>query len=67
MPDDKPRPAYRLFPLDAAGRVGGFPEVIDAPSDEQAIAAATTLARDRSVELWMGVRRVAVLNGKERR
>ena len=64
MPMDQLQPAYRLFPIDAAGRVQGIPDIIEAATDGQAVQAAEKLARDRTVELWAGIRHIATLNVK---
>ncbi|MEO5773558.1 MAG: hypothetical protein ABIQ32_05510 [Sphingomicrobium sp.] len=50
---------YKLYALDGAGQIAGAPELIAAPTDRQAIAAARELNRRHAMELWHGVRLVS--------
>ncbi len=52
---------YRLYCLDGAGRITGAADVIEAPSDEDAIAAARDRAPDSHCEIWQGRRLVATI------
>ena len=58
------RPAYRVFSINAAGRVSGVPYIIEAADDTLAVQEAAKLVKDRTVEIWMGIRLVATLNGR---
>ena len=49
---------YKLYGLDGTGQIAGAPEVVQAPTDRQAMAAARELKRRGSVELWHGARLV---------
>ena len=55
-------PGYKLYCLDGAGRITGVAELIEAPSDEDALEAARRLDRGRC-EIWQGGRLVAVIPG----
>lgn len=50
---------YKLYRLDGTGQIAGAPEVIQAPTDRQAIAAARELRYRTTAELWHGTRLVA--------
>ncbi|MEO6361112.1 MAG: hypothetical protein ABIO43_11160 [Sphingomicrobium sp.] len=50
---------YKLYGLDGAGQIAGVPEVIQAPTDRQAIEAARELKHRKTAELWHGTRLVA--------
>jgi hypothetical protein len=58
---------YRLYCLDGAKRIQRAAEVISAPSDDQAIAAARDLAKPMACELWQGRRLVATIPAATRR
>lgn len=56
---------YRLYALDADGNLG-LPDLINAISDEEAVAKARELKPNmRRCELWKGRRLVAALNHEE--
>ena len=58
-------PNYRLYCLDGSGRITGVPELIEAPSDEAAMAEARAL--DLGIcELWQGRRLVGKLGADAR-
>ena len=49
---------YKLYGLDGAGQIAGVPEVIEAPTDRQALAAARERKPRKTAELWHGTRLV---------
>ena len=55
-------PEYKLYRLDGAKRIARAAEVLSADSDDQALAAARTLA-NCSFEIWQGRRLVATIPG----
>lgn len=52
---------YRLYRLDGAGRITDAAELIEAESDDQAIARARAVSGDAAGELWQGRRFVGKL------
>ena len=54
-------PDYKLYCLDGARRIARAPDVIEAASDEQAVAAARGLGKATACEIWQGRRLVATL------
>ena len=54
-------PSYRLYCLDGTGRISGAAELIEAPDDDQAVAAARALAKPARCEIWLGRRLVATI------
>ena len=54
---------YRLYSVDAAGRISAPPAVIECATDAQAVAEAKAkaLILGLKVEVWQGDRVVAVL------
>ena len=62
-----PRSTYRLFWINGAGRIDRAAETIEAESDDDAVLQAQALSRGRAVEVWLGSRRVVMLNDAERR
>lgn len=58
---------YRLFWTNGAGRIASVADTVDAQDDAEAIREAERLARGRTVEVWDRSRKVAMLNGAERR
>lgn len=52
---------YKLYALDGSGQIAGAPEIIQAPTDRQALAAAREGKRSGKMELWQGSRLVARL------
>ena len=52
---------YRLYCLDGAQRIQRAAEVINARSDEEAIAQARALEKPTACEIWQGRRLVATL------
>ena len=52
---------YRLYCLDGAGRITGAADVIEAPSDEEAIAIARERSPETRCEIWQGRRLVATI------
>ena len=55
-------PGYKLYCLDGAGHINGAAELIDAPSDEEAIEQVRRMHRG-PCEIWQGRRLVAALPG----
>ena len=53
-------PEYKLYRLDGAKRIARAAEVLSADSDDQALAAARSLATG-SFETWQGRRLVATI------
>ena len=53
-------PEYKLYCLDGAKRIARAAEVLSADSDDQALAAARTLAVG-SFEIWQGRQLVATV------
>ena len=49
---------YRLYSLDGTGRITGAAQVIEAPSDEEALALVRAQAESGRFELWHGRRLV---------
>lgn len=58
---------YRLFWTNGAGRIVSAPDMLEADDDAEAVREAERLAQGRTVEVWDMARRVAMLNGAERR
>ena len=58
---------YRLFWTNGAGRIVTVADTVDAQDDAEAVREAERMARGRAVEVWDRSRRVATLNGAERR
>ncbi len=59
---------YRLYQLDKAGQIIGAAEVVQAASDDEALAVVRAQQRTRACELWHGGRlvgRVAPAAGGE--
>lgn len=52
---------YRLYCIDGGGQIAGAPELVSAPSDDQAIAAVKARETPALCELWLGTRLVAVI------
>jgi hypothetical protein len=55
-------PPYRIYTLDAGGRITAPATVIECADDEQAIAEAKALSLGLRVEVWQGSRQVAALS-----
>jgi hypothetical protein len=53
---------YKLYMLDGSGQIAGVPVVIEAPSDDQAIAQARERKKRAPAELWRGSRLIARLD-----
>ncbi len=53
--------AYRLYAVNAEGRIDQPPSVIEAGNDDEAVAKAKALLNGRDVELWLGDRLVMCL------
>ena len=54
-------PEYKLYRLDGAKRIARAAEVLSAVSDDQALAAARSLAQSGAFEIWQGRRLVATI------
>lgn len=54
-------PEYKLYRLDGAKRIARAADVLSADSDEQAVAAARSLAKAGACEIWQGRRLVATI------
>jgi hypothetical protein len=52
---------YRLYCLDGVKRIARAADVISAPSDEDAVAAARGLGKPTACEIWQGQRLVATI------
>lgn len=52
---------YRLYCLDGAQRIQRAAEVINASSDEDAVAQARALDKPTACEIWQGRRLVATI------
>ncbi len=52
---------YRLYCLDGARRIQRAADVINAPSDEEAVAQARALDMPTACEIWQGRRLVATI------
>ncbi len=56
---------YRLYCLDGTKRIARAAEVIAAPTDDEAIAAARELGKPTACEIWQGRRLVATIPAVE--
>ena len=52
---------YKLYRLDGAKRIARAADVLSADSDGAALAAARTLTKSGSFEIWQGRRLVATI------
>ncbi|BAT58558.1 hypothetical protein GJW-30_1_01084 [Variibacter gotjawalensis] len=54
---------YRAYHIDAStSRITRPADILDADSDEEAVAKARLLVNGQDVEVWHGERRIAVLH-----
>ena len=56
--------AYRAYLVDTENHIRGVPIVIEAETDEQAVAAAKGFVDGHDVELWRGDKKIACLREK---
>jgi hypothetical protein len=54
-------PDYKMYHLDAGGRIAGAPQEFVATDDDAALAEARERQRGMSAELWQGRRLLARL------
>jgi hypothetical protein len=54
-------PEYRVYSISADGGIAGPPRIVDCRSDGEAVAEAALLLDGKTLEIWNGARRVAVL------
>jgi hypothetical protein len=54
-------PQYRVFRLDLAGKVLGPSEKIEVDNDQDAIREARKNLNGATLEIWDGMRRIAIL------
>ena len=59
-------PAYRAYRVSAAGRIVDAPTILDASTDEEAIAQARQLVDSLAIEVWNQARCVIALPPKHR-
>ncbi|MEP7030005.1 MAG: hypothetical protein ABI830_03640 [Pseudolabrys sp.] len=57
-------PEYRVFQF-KSGHLGGPASVIDAPTDQEAVAKAKQMVDSHDLELWEAARLVAKIKSKE--
>lgn len=63
----RPSPSsYRLFRTNGAGRIDSVAQAIEAENDAEAVRQAQARSEGRMAELWLGARRIAMLNGSVR-
>ena len=54
-------PEYRIYSISADGSIAGPPQIVERQSDGEAAAKAGLLLDGKTLEIWDGARRVAVL------
>lgn len=54
-------PVYRVYFLEADGRIKAPPKTIDCADDDAAMTHARQFLNDRIIEVWKGARRISTL------
>lgn len=52
---------YRVYRLDASGRIASIPHVIECADDDAALVMAQVYIDGHALEIWAGSRRVALV------
>jgi hypothetical protein len=51
--------AYRIYTIGPDGKIAGPSEIVECPTDEEALAEAQTQLAGHAIEVWKGAKLIA--------